>query len=111
MMEGVNVAVIGADGVGKSAFIQRALRLPQLPTSNVTSLLQQVDGASHHVTLIELDLEVFDVDPAHPVQWPRQIGGQMLPRVDGALMLYDVMNKDSIRDLPQTICKRLVAMK
>jgi GTPase SAR1 family protein len=104
-MDSINIAVIGADGVGKSAFIQRALRLPRPPSLNVTSLRQDVDGAPHVVTLIELDLEDFDVNPDQPIQWPKQIGGHMVPRVDGALILYDVMNKESVRDLPPTMCE------
>ncbi|KAK2071917.1 hypothetical protein P8C59_006302 [Phyllachora maydis] len=102
-MEPINIAVIGANGVGKSAFVQRALRLPRPPILNTTSLRQDFEGVPYVVTLIELDLEVFDVDPAQPVQWPKQISGHTLPPMDGVLMLYDVMNKDSIRDLPQTM--------
>ncbi len=104
-MDTVNIAVIGADGVGKSSFIQRALRLPRPPTTNITSLRQDVDGIPHVVTLVELDLEIFDVEPTQPVQWPKQANGHMVPRVDGAMILYDVMNKESIRDLPPTMCE------
>ena len=104
-MDSINIAVIGADGVGKSAFIQRALRLPRAPSLNVTSLRQDVDGIPHLVTLVELDLEVFDVANDQPIQWPKQIGGHMVPRMDGALVLYDVMNKESIRDLPEPMSK------
>ncbi|KAK0706454.1 ras guanine nucleotide exchange factor domain-containing protein [Lasiosphaeria miniovina] len=101
-MDAINIAVIGADGVGKSSLIQRALR-SQRPPSLVTTVRQEVDGSSYQVTLVELDLEVFDVDPEQPIQWPKQVGGHMLPRIDGALVLYDVINKDSIRYLPQAM--------
>ena len=104
-MDTINVAIIGADGVGKSAFIQRALRLPRTPGASLTSLRQDVDGIPHDVTLVELDLEVIDVDSSQPIQWPKQVDGHMVPRMDGALILYDVMNKESIRDLPQTMCE------
>ncbi|KAH8899626.1 ras GEF [Thozetella sp. PMI_491] len=102
-MDSINIAVIGAEGVGKSAFIQRALRLPRPPTANLTQLRQDVDGIPHAVTLTELDLELFDVDPDQPVQWPKQANGHMAPRMDGAMILYDVMNKESIRELPPTM--------
>jgi GTPase SAR1 family protein len=104
-MDPINIAIIGAIGVGKSSFVQRVLRTPRPPNYNVTSLRQDVDGVIRHVTLVELDLEGFEVDSNQPIQWPKQIGGQLVPRMDGALILYDVTNKESIRDLPSTLCE------
>ena len=104
-METINIAVIGSDGVGKSAFIQRALRLPRSPNTNINGVRLDVEGVPHIVSLVELDLEVFDVDPTQPIRWPKQINVHMVPRIDGALILYDVMNKESIRELPHTLCK------
>ena len=104
-MDTINIAVIGSAGVGKSAFIQRALRLSRSPSTNINGIRLDVQGVPHIVTLIELELEAFDVDPTQPVRWPKQISGNMVPRIDGALILYDVMNKDSIRELPHTLCK------
>lgn len=103
-MEAVNIAVIGANGVGKSSFVQRALRLPRPPTSNINAIRLDVESVPHVVALIELDLEYFDVNPNQKIRWPKQMNGHMVPRIDGALILYDVMNKDSIRDLPHTLC-------
>lgn len=103
-MENINIAVIGAIGVGKSSFVQRILRSPRPPNHNVTAFRQEIDGALHIVTLVELDLEVFEVNPNQPIQWPKQVGGHMEPRMDGALMLYDVTNRESIRDLKSTLC-------
>jgi GTPase SAR1 family protein len=105
MKETINIAVIGSEGVGKSAFVQRALRLARPPSTNINAVRLEIEGVPHIVTLIELDLETFDVDPAQPVRWPKQINGHMVPRIDGALILYDVTNKDSIRELPHTICE------
>ncbi|OAA66430.1 Ras guanyl-nucleotide exchange factor [Niveomyces insectorum RCEF 264] len=102
-METVNIAVIGTSGVGKSAFIQRALRLSRPQNTNMTAIRLDVEGMPYVVALIELDLECFDVDPKQCFYWPKQVNGQMVPRIDGALVLYDVMNKDSIRDLPPTV--------
>jgi hypothetical protein len=102
-MDPINIAIIGANGVGKSSFVQRVLRTPRPPNFNVTYSRHDVDGVSRHVTLVELDLEGFEVDSSQPIQWPKQIGGQLVPRMDGALILYDVTNKESIRDLPSTL--------
>ncbi|KAI1330531.1 ras GEF [Xylariaceae sp. FL0255] len=102
-MEGLNIAVIGANGVGKSHFIQKAMSLTRVPGPNPTTARIVIDNIPCAVTLFELDLEYFDVDPDRQVQWPKQMGGTILPRVNGVLFLYDVMNRDSIIELPQTL--------
>jgi GTPase SAR1 family protein len=102
-MESLNIAIIGATGVGKSSFVQRVLGLTRPPISNASSARMVVDNVTYGVTLLELDLEYFDMNPSQPIQWPKQINGHIVPRVDGALILYDVMNRDSIVELPETI--------
>ncbi|WYZ37493.1 hypothetical protein EsH8_II_000999 [Colletotrichum jinshuiense] len=103
IMESLNIAVIGASGVGKSSFVQRVLGLSRPPITNASSVRMVVDNVTYGVTLIELDLEYFELNPLQPIQWPKQINGHIVPRVDGALILYDVMNKESMKELPQTI--------
>ena len=102
-MESFNIAIIGATGVGKSSFVQRVLGLPRPPISNASSVRMVVDNITHMITLLELDLEHFELNSELPIQWPKQINGHIVPRVDAALILYDVMNQESIRDLPQTV--------
>jgi GTPase SAR1 family protein len=108
-MESVNIAVIGALGVGKTSFIQRAFRLPRPPAAASSTVGTDIDGIPYPVTLLEFDLEYFDMDevsiPGQPLQWPKQINGHVIPRIDGALILYDVTNKDSIKDLSPTLSK------
>lgn len=104
-MSDINIAVIGSTGVGKSTLIQRALGLRGLPTAIASSIRMSVDNVVYTVTLIELDLESFDIAPDRRIHWPKQINGQIVPRMDGALLLYDVMNRDSITELPQTLSK------
>lgn len=99
-MEPINIAIIGAKGVGKSTFIQHLRRAPRPSTTNVTSLRHELDGAQYMVTLVELDLEGIELDPNQPVQWPKQIGGQMMPRMDGALIMYDAVNEETTREVP-----------
>lgn len=102
-MEAIHIAVIGADGTGKSSFIQRALRMSRIPTSNVSTVRIEVEATIYAVTLIELDIEYFDVAPGQQILWPKQINGHIISRVDCAMVLYDVMNKETIRDLPPVI--------
>lgn len=102
-MADINIAIIGSAGVGKSTLIQRALGLRGLPTSIASSLRMTVDNVLYTVSLIELDLESFDINPDRRIQWPKQINGHIVPRMDGSLLLYDVMNRESIAELPQTL--------
>ncbi|KAG6042242.1 hypothetical protein E4U41_002585 [Claviceps citrina] len=98
-----NIAIIGAHGVGKSAFIQHALDLAQTPATKSSSVRMAVDNVTHTVTLLELGLEHFELNQSQPIQWPKEIDGHVIPRVDAALILYDVVSQDSIRGLPQMV--------
>ncbi|KAG9229601.1 ras guanine nucleotide exchange factor domain-containing protein [Amylocarpus encephaloides] len=102
-MSDINIAIIGSAGVGKSTLIQRALSLRAVPTSSASSLRMSVDNVVYTVSLIELDLESFDIAPDRRIEWPKQINGNIVPRMDGALLLYDVMNRESIAALPHTL--------
>ncbi|KHN95861.1 aimless RasGEF (aleA) [Metarhizium album ARSEF 1941] len=102
-MDSYNIAIIGADAVGKSTFVQRVLHLSRPPVTNTSSARQVVDSVTHMVTLVELDLEHFELNPSQPMQWPKQINGHIVPRMDAALILYDVTKEQSIRQLPQTV--------
>lgn len=103
-MDTIIIAVIGANGVGKSAFMQRALKLSQPPNHGVNFNWTEADGNQHSVHTFEVDLEAFDLEMNEPIRWPRQANGQMSPRVDGTMVLYDVTSKESIKLLPQTLC-------
>ena len=102
-MADINIAVIGSAGVGKSTLIQRAFGSRTAPTSIASSQRMSVDHVIYTVSLIELDLESFDIKSDTRIQWPKQINGHIVPRMDGALLLYDVMNRESIVDLPQAL--------
>ncbi|KAI7920322.1 hypothetical protein M0657_003210 [Pyricularia oryzae] len=99
-MDTLNIAVLGADGVGKSTFIQRALRAPRPPGNNITTVRLDLDGSALRATFLEVDTEFLEVEEKQPIHWPKQINGHMVPRIDGVLVLYDVTNKESLRELP-----------
>ncbi|KAI0198715.1 RAP guanine nucleotide exchange factor 4 [Astrocystis sublimbata] len=113
-MDSFSIAVIGADGVGKSQFIRTAMSLPPPPKSNlpapdpkpVTARII-IDNVPYAVTLFELDPQYFESeffdDQFRQVHWPKQINGTILPRVHGVLFLYDVMDRESIHFLPETL--------
>lgn len=103
MANDINIAIIGAEGAGKSTLIQSALGLRKPPASVSSSQRLNIDGTTYTISLVELDLEAFDITPDRRILWPKQINGVIVPRFDGALILYDVMNSESISDLPQTL--------
>ncbi|PFH55941.1 hypothetical protein XA68_17364 [Ophiocordyceps unilateralis] len=103
VMESLNIAVIGGSAAGKSTFIQSVLGLPRRPISSTSSVRITVDDASYPITLLELDIASFDLDEPQPIAWPKQINGHILPRADAALLLYDVVNQQSIRGLDKMI--------
>ncbi|KAK6955247.1 hypothetical protein Daesc_002878 [Daldinia eschscholtzii] len=79
------------------------MSLSRPPGPNPTTARINIDNVPYAVTLFELDLEYFDVDPDRQIKWPKQAGGAIIPRVNGVLLLYDVMNRESIIELPQTL--------
>lgn len=83
--------------------MKNALGLGDLPALPMASLRMFVDHVPYTVTLIELDLDAFDVDPDRSITWPKQMNGQIVPVLDGVLLLYDVTSSDSIVHLPQTL--------
>lgn len=99
----INIAIIGAEGAGKSTLIQRALGLRHPPLSVASTFKMNIDNTTYSVSLIELDLEAFDFTNERRILWPKQVDGIIVPRLDGALILYDVMNIESISHLPQTM--------
>jgi hypothetical protein len=99
-MASLCIAVIGVRGVGKSAFIERITGLSRPTLSNASQACKVVDGVPYLVSLLDLDLEHFDLSPDGPFQWPKLVNGHALPRIDGALIFYDATNQDSVRDLP-----------
>ncbi|CAZ84425.1 unnamed protein product [Tuber melanosporum] len=97
------IAVVGARGVGKSTFIQRAYDLKSLPNEDaVTAKLMTVERSLCTVKLVEVNLAKLDLDSQQLV-WPRAMDGQRLPFVDGVLILYDVTNPASIANLPESL--------
>jgi hypothetical protein len=99
-MHEINIAVVGTKGVGKSSFIQRVFDHRALPTLTVTPRKMSIDGQEHTVRLIELPFDSLDIDEgARRINWPETADSRPLPPIDGVLVLYDVMDKDSLRPI------------
>lgn len=104
-MADIHIAVMGAARVGKTTLIQRALGLRAVPTAIASSARISVDRVEHTVSLVELALESCEVSGEGQIRWPTQMDGYTVPRLDGALLLYDVMSRESILELPQTLSR------
>ena len=101
----VTIAVLGAPGVGKSTFIRCALDLKQAAKSPASVKKMMLDGVVYLVRLLEIELDTIHITADQQIEWPTTVTDQPTTRVDGALTLYDVMNKDSLAHLPELISK------
>ncbi|SMQ46662.1 unnamed protein product [Zymoseptoria tritici ST99CH_3D7] len=99
----LNVAVIGAANVGKSTFMQHALALPSIPSSQAAEGELPIHGTTYLVRLLKLPIDELDIDDDDTISWPDTIEDKMMPRIDGAVALYDVQDKASIEELPEVL--------
>jgi len=106
-MEEINIAVLGSPQVGKSTFIQRSFDLRALPDSPFTSRKMSIDGNVYVVRLVELAYDDLDLDEHKRICWPDTIAGNPVPVIDGAFTLYDVLNRDSLGEIPDALGKWL----
>jgi GTPase SAR1 family protein len=104
-MSDINIVVVGGPRVGKSTFIRQALGLRHRPSGRSNSRLMSLEGDVQRVQLIEVDIECLEAHSDEQIPWRRMIEGLELPRIDGALMLYDVMNHRSIATVPEILGK------
>ena len=96
----VSLAVLGAPAVGKSTFVHCALDLKKPSTSPVASKKVSLEGQISIVRLFELGLDDVEVTSEQSMRWPERVGDESMPRIDGVLALYDVMNQSSIAPIP-----------
>lgn len=69
-----------------------------------------IDGNVYVVRLIELSFSELDLDNESRICWPDTANGQAMPYIDGAFTLYDVMNKESLVQVPETLSKSLYTL-
>jgi len=127
----INIAVVGAAGVGKTTFIERAYDLPApVRHGEVHSLTMVMDRTPCSVSLVDVDWNRIDFDKEQ-MQWPRVSGagpvnvssrtaasdtgekvadGQRIPFIDGVLLLFDTTHPRMVDRLTECLgecCPRL----
>jgi GTPase SAR1 family protein len=107
----VSIAVIGGDGVGKSTFMQRALDLPFLSPIKVADRKMTFDGTVYRIRLLEISIDDVDIDDNNTVSWQNVVADGTTPHIEGVLTLYNVADRRSLEDVPETLRKLLAYIK
>jgi GTPase SAR1 family protein len=102
----INVVVLGAEGVGKSTFVQKALDVPYPVATRAAERKISVKGSDYFVRLLEVSIDDADWDDDdETVVWPETIDDKMMPRIDGALVLYDIIDASSLEKVREMLSK------
>ena len=103
----VVIAVLGVEAVGKSTFVHLALDLKKATTSIISSKKVSLEGSISMVRLVKVKIDDVAIE-AESVQWPGKIGEDKIPPIDGALVMYNVLDQCSITTLPPILSKSSV---
>lgn len=104
-MPTVNLAIIGAEGVGKSTFIQCALDLKRPPTVRSSAKKMSLEGSVYVVSLWKVSVTEISIDGGRSIIWPWSKGEQMLPSIDGVLVLFDATSPESVVETSDVLSK------
>lgn len=98
--------VLGAEGVGKSTFVQKALDVPYPTASRAAERKIFVKGDDYIVRLLEVSIDDVDWDDDDEmVIWPETIDDKMMPKIDGVLVLYSIKDESSLETVPEMLSK------
>jgi len=99
----VTLVVLGAQGVGKSTFIQNSFDLRSPSPSAFVVQKMSLDDVVYLVRLVEMPLDAIVITESNEINWPKSLKGIEVPPVDGVLALYDVTNQQSINGIPDVL--------
>ncbi|KAK4985856.1 hypothetical protein LTR66_008054 [Elasticomyces elasticus] len=99
----INIAVVGARGVGKSTFVLRALDLPMPVSCAVAARQIPINGSTYLVRLLEVPFDNVELQDDDTIKWPDTIDDLVMPRIDGTVTMYDVNNKESLALIPEML--------
>lgn len=98
----VDLAILGVSGSGKSTFVQHALDLKKAAISSVSTKKVSLEGAVFDLRLFELEFGQLNLND-DGIDWHRTICDQSVPSVDGVLVLYSVLDANSISQIPPVL--------
>ena len=99
----VTLVVLGAQGVGKSTFVQNSFDLRSPSASAFAVKKMSLDDVIYLVRLVEISLDDIVLSESKGIKWPKSLKGVDIPPVDGVLALYDVTNEESITGIPNLL--------
>lgn len=102
-MQDINIAILGARGTGKSLFVRRALNLAQPPTSAIATRKMRIDEGYYIVRFMEMTFNDIHIGERNTIKWPETIDNYAMPRIDGAITVYDVTNQESLAKVPEML--------
>ena len=106
-MREITLAVVGAHQAGKSTFVRNALDLKKFSDAPLTTKKVSLEGVVSVLHLFEIPLSDVLFSSEHDLIWPGNVGGQT-PAIDGALVLYDVTNKDGLSSITDFLSECLL---
>ena len=89
--------------MGKSTFMQHALDLPLPSPTKAANRKIPYDGTLYRICLLEISIDDVDIDDDDIVSWPASVADRMMPHIDGVLTLYNVADRTSLEDVPETL--------
>ncbi|KAL9038503.1 MAG: hypothetical protein Q9214_005253, partial [Letrouitia sp. 1 TL-2023] len=98
----VDLAILGVSGSGKSTFVQHALDLKKAAISSVSMKKVSLEGAVFDLRLFELEFGQLILND-DGIDWNRTICDQSVFSVDGVLVLYSVLDANSISQIPPVL--------
>ncbi|MCJ1246294.1 hypothetical protein MMC30_003500 [Trapelia coarctata] len=98
----IHFAVLGAEGSGKSTFVRCALDLKKPATSPVSSKKMSLEGDVFLISLIEVPMEEIEV-VGDQIYWPDMLEDVEMPQIDGVLVVCDVTERRSVKDIPKLL--------
>jgi hypothetical protein len=96
----MNFAVIGTPGSGKTSFMRKALGLPENTTSAQCHRKWTIDNTPYVVRFVEMLIDDIRMKPGNVIEWPKTANDAPVPRIDGAITIYDVTVKESLAGVP-----------
>ncbi|KAL5118206.1 hypothetical protein ACEQ8H_003878 [Pleosporales sp. CAS-2024a] len=106
----MNIALIGAPDTGKTTFMQKALAVADEAPSPQCHRRWTIDSIPYMVRFVELNMDDIHPKPGNAIEWPKTANDAPFPRIDGAILVYDVTVKESLAGVPEVMSQSAYAV-